>query len=104
MRTRCWSTSQYPLLAPPPPELPPPKLLDPDEPRDDDEELESMRGSTFVYSRVKLQNAHDSTTRALPLLAVVAAASTVSLDDFVRLRHCGHFSNLLIHFGYRSVK
>ena len=63
-----------------------------------------MRGSTFVYSRVKLQNAHDSTTRALPVLNELAASITVSVDDFVRLRHCGHFAKLLTHFGYRSVK
>ena len=63
-----------------------------------------MRGSAFVYSRVKLQNAHDSTTSALPALTLLAASTTVSVDDFVRLRHCGHFSNLLTHFGYRSVK
>ena len=49
-----------------------------------------MRGSVFVYSRWKLQNAHRSATRALPLLAVVAATMTVSVDDFVRLAHCGH--------------
>ena len=35
-----------------------------------------MRGRTFVYFRRKLQNAHCSTTRALPLLVVLAA-----LDD-----------------------
>jgi hypothetical protein len=43
-----------------------------------------------VYSRRKVQNAHISTTRALPLLVVVAAARTVSVDDFVRLWHCEH--------------
>jgi hypothetical protein len=32
-----------------------------------------------------VQNAHDSTTRALPLLVVVAATRTFSVDDFVRL-------------------
>ena len=63
-----------------------------------------MRGSTFEYCRRKLQNAHCSTTRALPLLVVVACLMTVCVDDFVRLRHCGHFSKLLNHFGYRSVK
>jgi hypothetical protein len=63
-----------------------------------------MRGSTLVYVLVKLQNAHDSTTCALPLLLVVAASITVSVDDLVRLRHCGHLSKLLTHFGYRSVK
>ena len=70
----------------PPPELPPPKLpeLLPDEPPDE-EELESMRGMTFVYSRRKVQNAHCSTTRALPLLVVLACSMTVSVDDFVRL-------------------
>ena len=57
-----------------------------------------------MYSRLKLQNAHCSTTRALPLLMVLAASITVSVDDFVRLRHCGHFAKLLTHFGYRSVK
>ena len=63
-----------------------------------------MRGITFVYCRAKLQNAHDSTTRALPVLKLLAGSSTVSVDDFVRLRHCSHFANLLTHFGYRSVK
>ena len=58
-----------------------------------------MRGSTFVYSWWKLQNAHCSTTWALPLLLVVAASMTVSVDDFVRLLHCGHFAYPLIHFG-----
>jgi len=43
-----------------------------------------MRGRTFVYSRLKLQNAHCSTTRALPLLVVVARSMTVWVDDFVR--------------------
>jgi hypothetical protein len=62
------------------------------------------RGSTFVYSRVKLQNAHCSTTRALPLELVVAAVITCSVDDLVRLKHCGHLSYLLTHFGYRNVK
>lgn len=51
-----------------------------------------MRGSTFVYSWWKLQNAQRSTTFALPLLLVVAATTTVSVDDFVRLLHCGHFA------------
>ena len=46
-----------------------------------------MRGRTFVYSRRKLQNAHCSTTLALPLLVVVAGSMTVSVDDFVRLWH-----------------
>ena len=58
-----------------------------------------MRGSVFVYSLWKLQNAHCSTTRALPLLLVVAAWMTVSVDDFVRLAHCGHFAYPVIHFG-----
>jgi len=49
-----------------------------------------MRGRTFVYSRWKVQNAHASTTRALPLLLVVASAMTVSVDDFVRLWHWVH--------------
>ena len=44
-----------------------------------------MRGRTFVYSRLNVQNAHASTTRALPLLSVVAAVMTFSVDDFVRL-------------------
>jgi hypothetical protein len=77
---------QYPLLAPPPPELPPPKL--PELPLDeslDEEELDSMRGRTFVYSRRKLQNAQRSSTRALPLPVVLACSMTVSVDDFVRL-------------------
>ena len=59
-----------------------------------------MRGSVFVYSARKVQNAHCSTTRALPLLLVVAASMTVSVDDFVRLRHCGHFANFVNNFGY----
>ena len=63
-----------------------------------------MRGSTFVYSRWKLQNAQDSTTCALPALRVLAGSITVSADDFVRLWHCGHFAKLVTHFGYRSVK
>ena len=63
-----------------------------------------MRGSTLVYSRRKLQNAHCSTTFALPVLLVVARLMTVSADDFVRLWHCGHLSKPLNHFGYRSVK
>jgi hypothetical protein len=77
--------AQYPRLAPPPPELPPPKLLEPpllDDPLD--EELVEIRGRTFVYCRWKVQNAHCSTTRALPLELVVAASMTVCLDDFVR--------------------
>ena len=49
-----------------------------------------MRGRTFVYSRWKVQNAHVSTTRALPLLLVVAAVMTVSVDDVVRWWHCVH--------------
>jgi hypothetical protein len=32
-----------------------------------------------------VQNAHCSTTRALPLLEVVACVMTVWVDDFVRL-------------------
>ena len=58
-----------------------------------------MRGSVFVYSRWKLQNAHCSTTCALPLLLVVAGVTTVSVDDFVRLAHCGHFAYAVSHFG-----
>ena len=42
-----------------------------------------MRGRTFVYFRWKLQNAHCSTTLALPLLVVVADSMTVSVDDLV---------------------
>jgi hypothetical protein len=49
-----------------------------------------MRGRTFVNSRWKVQNAHVSTTRALPLLFVVAGSMTCSVDDFVRWWHCGH--------------
>ena len=52
-----------------------------------------------MYSRVKLQNAHDSTTRALPLELVVAALITFSFDAFVRFEHCGHLSYWLTHFG-----
>ena len=63
-----------------------------------------MRGRVFVYSARKVQNAHRSTTRALPLLLVVAASMTVSVDDFVRLRHCGHFAKLENIFGYFSVR
>jgi hypothetical protein len=44
-----------------------------------------MRGRTFEYSRWKLQNAQCSTTRALPLLVVLACLMTLSVDDFVRL-------------------
>jgi hypothetical protein len=36
-----------------------------------------------VYFRWKLQNAHCSTTLALPLLVVLARSITVSVDDFV---------------------
>ena len=54
-------------LEPPPDELPP------------DDELCWIRGSTFVYSCRKLQNAQVSTTCALPLLLVVAGSITVSL-------------------------
>ena len=43
-----------------------------------------------MYSRRKEQKAHVSTTRALPLLIVVAGVTTSSVDDFVRLWHCGH--------------
>ena len=50
----------------------------------DDEPLGSMRGRSFVYSLRKVQNAHVSTTRALPLLLVVAATMTFSVDDIVR--------------------
>ena len=57
-----------------------------------------------MYSRRKLQNAHCSTTRALPLLLVLAGATTVSVDDFVRSWHAGHSANPLNHFGYRNVK
>ena len=46
-----------------------------------------MSGSAFVYSRRKVQNAHVSMTRALPLLVVVAAARIFSVDDLVRLWH-----------------
>ena len=46
-----------------------------------------MRGRVFVNSRVKLQNAHVSTTRALPLDCVVAGVITCSFDDFVRFEH-----------------
>jgi hypothetical protein len=88
---------QYPRLAPPPPELPPPKLL-PE--LSEDDELDSLRrGSSFVYSLVKLQNAHCSTTRALPLDSVVAAEMTCSFDDLVRWPHCGQFPYPLTHFG-----
>ena len=58
----------------------------------DDEPLDWMRGRGFVYSRRKVQNAHVSTTRALPLLIVLAGSMTFSVDDFVRLWHCGHFA------------
>ena len=51
-----------------------------------------MIGRTFVYSRRKVQNAHDSMTRALPSLVVVAEAMTFSVDDFVRLWHCVHLA------------
>ena len=63
-----------------------------------------MRGSSFVYSRRNVQNAHVSTTRALPALIVLAASMTVSVDDIVRWWHCGHCAWLLTHLGYRSVK
>jgi hypothetical protein len=53
---------------------------------------------------VKLQNAHVSTTRALPLELVVAALITCSFDALVRFEHCGHLSYWLTHFGYRNVK
>ena len=43
-----------------------------------------------MYSRRKVQNSHDSTTRALPVLIAVAAAMTFSVDDIVRLWHCWH--------------
>jgi hypothetical protein len=58
-----------------------------------------MRGSTFVYWFVKLQNAHFSRTSALPLALVVAALITLSVDDFVRFEHCGHFAYWLHHFA-----
>ena len=58
-----------------------------------------MRGRVLVYSFVKLQNAHCSRTRAVPLWLVVAALITLSVDDFVRLEHCGHLSYLLSHFA-----
>ena len=41
-----------------------------------------------VLSRVGL----DKIRRVTPLLLVVARSITVSLDDFVRLWHCGHFA------------
>ena len=70
--------------------LDPPDIPD-DEPPDDkpldDDPLDWICGRTFVYSRRKVQNAHVSTTRALPLVIGVAAAMTSSLDDFVRLWH-----------------
>jgi hypothetical protein len=53
----------------------------------------------LVYSFVKLQKAHVSTTRALPLELVVAAEITCSFDDFVRFEHCGHFWYVLTHLG-----
>ena len=53
----------------------------------------------MVYSFVKLQKAHVSTTRALPLELVVAAEITCSFDDFVRFEHCGHFLYVLTHLG-----
>jgi hypothetical protein len=52
--------------------------------------LDWMRGRTFVYSRRNAQKAHASTTRALPPLIVVGESMTVSVDDCVRLWHCGH--------------
>ena len=52
-----------------------------------------------MYSCWKLQNAHCSTTFALPLLLVVAGWMTVSTDDFVRLLHWGHFAYFVSHFG-----
>ena len=52
-----------------------------------------------MCSRRKVQNAHVSTTSALPLLSVVAAVMTFSVDDFVRLRHWGHFSYPVTHLG-----
>ena len=58
-----------------------------------------MRGRTFVNSRRNVQNAHVSTTSALPLLVVVAAVRTFSVDDFVRLWHCVHVECLLNHLG-----
>ena len=58
-----------------------------------------IRGSSLVYSFVKLQNAHFSRTRAVPLELVVAALMTLSVDDFVRLEHCGHFAYWLSHFA-----
>ena len=58
-----------------------------------------MRGSVFVYSRLKLQNSHFSFTRALPELLVVAATIVVCVDDLVRLWHCGHLSYFVSHFG-----
>jgi hypothetical protein len=47
---------------------------------------------TFVYSRRKRQNAHCSSTRAVPALVVLARSMTFSVANFVRLRHCGHFA------------
>ena len=90
---------QYPRLAPPPPERPPPKLEPPPDDRPPDDEPCWIRGSTFVYSCRKVQNAQLSTTCALPLLLVVARSTTVSLDEFVRLRHCGHVASPVIHVG-----
>ena len=58
-----------------------------------------MRGNVLVYSRVKLQNAHCSSTRAEPLELVVAGVITFSIDDFVRLEHCGHLAYELSHFA-----
>jgi hypothetical protein len=52
-----------------------------------------------VYSLVKLQNAHCSRTRIDPSLEVVAASITDSVDDLVRLKHCGHLSYVLAHFA-----
>jgi hypothetical protein len=34
-----------------------------------------------------VQNAHVSTTRAVPVLLLVAASMTVLVEDFVRFRH-----------------
>jgi hypothetical protein len=46
----------------------------------------------LVYSRRKLQKAHCSSTRAVPVLVVLARTVVFSVEYFVRLRHCGHLA------------
>jgi hypothetical protein len=96
---------QYPLLAPPPPELPPPKLPPPEllpppklpplelknpPPLDVDDELLVILGVSCRYTCRNAQYSHSSVTSTNPVVSSVAARSVSRVVEHVRCPHCSH--------------